>query len=71
MQDDDAPRRLNRRGFLAGATVAAWYPITPSTSLVDAFSKYCERLRIDPETGTVSNLITTLDNPKFYPSKNQ
>lgn len=34
-----------------GATVAAWYPITPSTSLVDAYSKYCERLRIDPGTG--------------------
>ncbi len=35
----------------AGATVAAWYPITPSTSLVDAFSRYCERLRVDPESG--------------------
>ncbi len=35
----------------AGATVAAWYPITPSTSLMDAFKGFCERLRIDPETG--------------------
>ncbi len=34
-----------------GATVAAWYPITPSTSVVDAFSKYAERMRIDPGTG--------------------
>lgn len=34
-----------------GATVAAWYPITPSTSLVQAFEKYCNRLRIDPDTG--------------------
>ncbi|NQU39372.1 MAG: 2-oxoacid:acceptor oxidoreductase subunit alpha [Lentisphaerae bacterium] len=34
-----------------GATVAAWYPITPSTSVVDAFSRYCRRLRIDAETG--------------------
>ena len=34
-----------------GATVAAWYPLTPSTSVVDAFSKYCNRLRIDPGTG--------------------
>ncbi len=34
----------------AGATVAAWYPITPSTSLVDAFSHFCERFRKDPET---------------------
>jgi len=35
----------------AGATVAAWYPITPSTSVVDAFAKYAEKLRVDKETG--------------------
>jgi len=35
----------------AGATVAAWYPITPSTSLMDAFKMFAERLRIDPQTG--------------------
>ncbi len=35
----------------AGATVAAWYPITPSTSVVDAFAKYCSKYRVDPETG--------------------
>lgn len=35
----------------AGATVAGWYPITPSTSVVDAFEKYCKRMRIDPGTG--------------------
>ncbi len=35
----------------AGATVAGWYPITPSTSVVDAFAKYAKRLRIDPGTG--------------------
>jgi 2-oxoglutarate/2-oxoacid ferredoxin oxidoreductase subunit alpha len=34
-----------------GATVAAWYPITPSTSVVDAFSKYAEKYRTDKETG--------------------
>ena len=34
-----------------GATVAAWYPITPSTSVVDAFEKYANKLRIDPATG--------------------
>ncbi len=34
-----------------GATVAAWYPITPSTSVVDAFEKYANRLRTDPITG--------------------
>lgn len=35
----------------AGATVAGWYPITPSTSLVEAFAKYSNRLRVDPATG--------------------
>lgn len=35
----------------AGATVGAWYPITPSTSLMDAFRDFCQQYRIDPETG--------------------
>ncbi len=35
----------------AGATVAAWYPITPATSVMDGFTEYCNRFRIDPETG--------------------
>jgi 2-oxoglutarate ferredoxin oxidoreductase subunit alpha len=35
----------------AGATVAGWYPITPSTSLMDAFKSFADRLRVDPETG--------------------
>ena len=34
-----------------GATVAAWYPITPSTSIPEAFQKYCEKFRVDPVTG--------------------
>ena len=33
-----------------GATVCAWYPITPSTSLAEAFTGYCEELRIEPGT---------------------
>jgi len=35
----------------AGATVAAWYPITPATSVMDAFKRFCERYRRDPDTG--------------------
>ena len=35
----------------AGATVGAWYPITPSTSLMDAFKSFCDRLRVDADTG--------------------
>jgi len=35
----------------AGATVGAWYPITPSTSLMDAFRAFCSKYRVDPESG--------------------
>jgi 2-oxoglutarate/2-oxoacid ferredoxin oxidoreductase subunit alpha len=35
----------------AGATVAAWYPITPATSVMDAFKTFCEKYRKDPQTG--------------------
>jgi 2-oxoglutarate/2-oxoacid ferredoxin oxidoreductase subunit alpha len=41
----------------AGATVAAWYPITPSTSLMDAFTKFCERYRRDRDTGRNNCMI--------------
>lgn len=34
-----------------GATVVAWYPITPSTSVVEAFESYAKKLRVDKETG--------------------
>ena len=34
-----------------GATVAAWYPITPATSVMDGFKEFCEQYRKDPETG--------------------
>jgi 2-oxoglutarate/2-oxoacid ferredoxin oxidoreductase subunit alpha len=37
--------------LFAGATVAAWYPITPSTSLMDAFKMFADRMRVDPATG--------------------
>lgn len=35
----------------AGATVAAWYPITPSTSVVEAFMDYADEFRVDEKTG--------------------
>ncbi|MBK6375528.1 MAG: 2-oxoacid:acceptor oxidoreductase subunit alpha [Dokdonella sp.] len=34
-----------------GATVCAWYPITPSSSLAEAFQSYCQKFRVDPATG--------------------
>ncbi len=41
----------------AGATVAAWYPITPSTSTMDAFKAFCERYRKDKVTGEKNYII--------------
>ncbi|TAM92603.1 2-oxoacid:acceptor oxidoreductase subunit alpha [bacterium] len=35
---------------MGGCTVVAWYPITPSTSLCEAFIEYCDRFRVDPAT---------------------
>lgn len=35
----------------AGATVGAWYPITPSTSLMDAYKSFCKQYRMDEESG--------------------
>lgn len=40
-----------------GVTVVAWYPITPSTSLVDALNEYLPQLRHDPETGANNYLV--------------
>ena len=34
-----------------GATVCAWYPITPSSSVAEAFTRHCKRFRSEPETG--------------------
>lgn len=35
----------------AGATIGAWYPITPSTSLMDAYKSFCKQFRMDEESG--------------------
>jgi 2-oxoglutarate ferredoxin oxidoreductase subunit alpha len=34
-----------------GATVCAWYPITPSSSLAEAFQRYCSKLRVEKDSG--------------------
>ncbi|HZF30329.1 MAG TPA: 2-oxoacid:acceptor oxidoreductase subunit alpha [Gammaproteobacteria bacterium] len=46
----------------AGATVGAWYPITPSTSLMDAFKSFCERHRKDPKTGEKNYCIVQAED---------
>ncbi|MEP5765669.1 MAG: 2-oxoacid:acceptor oxidoreductase subunit alpha [Halieaceae bacterium] len=45
-----------------GASMAAWYPITPSTSVVEAFEKYCKRMRIDPGTGRKNYAIVQAED---------
>ncbi|HEV2531513.1 2-oxoacid:acceptor oxidoreductase subunit alpha [Phenylobacterium sp.] len=45
-----------------GATVCAWYPITPSTSLAEAFTAYCKDLRTDPETGQARYAIVQAED---------
>ncbi|MDB5475444.1 MAG: ferredoxin oxidoreductase alpha subunit [Phenylobacterium sp.] len=45
-----------------GATVCAWYPITPSTSLAEAFTGYCQDLRTDPETGQARYAIVQAED---------
>ena len=37
--------------LMGGVTVAAWYPITPSSSLCEYLIAYADRFRIDPKTG--------------------
>lgn len=46
----------------AGATVGAWYPITPSTSLMDGFKSFCQKWRIDPETGKRNYVIVQCED---------
>ncbi len=45
-----------------GATVAAWYPITPSSSLAEAFARYAARYRIDKETGKAKVAIVQAED---------
>ncbi|MCA3721068.1 2-oxoacid:acceptor oxidoreductase family protein, partial [Phenylobacterium sp.] len=45
-----------------GATVCAWYPITPSTSLAEAFTSYCQDLRVDPQTGKANFAIVQAED---------
>jgi 2-oxoglutarate ferredoxin oxidoreductase subunit alpha len=46
----------------AGATVVGWYPITPSTSIIEAFGRYAEQFRIEPETGRIKAAIVQAED---------
>jgi 2-oxoglutarate ferredoxin oxidoreductase subunit alpha len=45
-----------------GATVAAWYPITPSSSLAEAFARHCKRYRTEAETGKARYAIVQAED---------
>ena len=45
-----------------GATVAAWYPITPSTSVIESFSSYCRKFRTDPDNGMARYAIVQAED---------
>lgn len=45
-----------------GATVCAWYPITPSSSLAEAFMRYCGRMRVDRATGKSNYAIVQAED---------
>jgi len=45
-----------------GATVCAWYPITPSSSVAEAFTSYCRRFRMDKETGEAKFAIVQAED---------
>lgn len=47
---------------MGGCTVAAWYPITPSSSLCEYFIQYCDRYRVDKETGERSVAIVQAED---------
>ncbi len=46
----------------AGATVGAWYPITPATSMMDAFRGFCQRFRKDSESGKNKYIVVQAED---------
>lgn len=58
----DGNTALGLGAIYGGASVVAWYPITPSTSVVDAFEKYAKRMRIDPGTGEKNYAIVQAED---------
>ena len=48
--------------MFAGVTVVTWYPITPSSSLVESLIGYLKRFRIDPETGTATYAVVQAED---------
>jgi 2-oxoglutarate ferredoxin oxidoreductase subunit alpha len=45
-----------------GATVVGWYPITPSTSIIEAFGRYVEKFRVEEDTGRIKAAIVQAED---------
>jgi len=58
----DGNTALGLGALYGGASVVAWYPITPSTSVIEAFEKYAKRMRIDPGTGRKNYAIVQAED---------
>ena len=58
----DGNTALGLGALYGGASVVAWYPITPSTSVIDTFEKYAKRMRIDPGTGRKNYAIVQAED---------
>jgi 2-oxoglutarate ferredoxin oxidoreductase subunit alpha len=58
----DGNRAAALGAMFGGCTVATWYPITPSTSLIEALADYMERYRIDEKTGKATFAIVQAED---------
>jgi 2-oxoglutarate ferredoxin oxidoreductase subunit alpha len=58
----DGNRACALGAVYGGATVAAWYPITPSTSVIDNYSNYCRKFRMDPDSGKKNYAIVQAED---------
>jgi 2-oxoglutarate ferredoxin oxidoreductase subunit alpha len=58
----DGNSAIGLGAVFGGATVAAWYPITPSTSVIEAFTSYCRKFRTDPESGAARYAIVQAED---------
>lgn len=58
----DGNTAIGLGAVFGGATMAGWYPITPSTSVIEAFEKYCKRLRVDAGSGKKNYAIVQAED---------
>jgi len=60
MMDGNSATALG--AIFAGATVVGWYPITPSTSIIEAFGRFAEQFRTEDNTGRLKAAIVQAED---------